>query len=73
MTYAIELLEKEKRQLETILNSWEVNHYPDARKERDNRLKDINDALEKLRKWKNTILMPQTKIRAADFVAVENI
>ena len=50
MTYAIELLEKEKHQLEIILNSWELLHHSDVRKERDKRLKDINDALEKLKK-----------------------
>ena len=49
MTHAIELLETEKKQLEMVLSEWELDHYPEARKERDKRLDDINQALEKLR------------------------
>ena len=46
MTYAIQLLEAEKRQLETVLSEWELDHYPEARKVRDERLKDINEAIQ---------------------------
>ena len=49
MTHAIELLETEKKQLEIVLSEWELDHYPEARKERDKRLNDIKQALEKLR------------------------
>ena len=49
MTYAIQILETERKQLETILNHWELSHYPEARKERDNRLNDIKQALELLK------------------------
>ena len=47
--YAIELLETEKKQLEIVLSEWELDHYPEARKERDKRLNDVKQALEKLR------------------------
>ena len=49
MNYAIQILETERKQLETILNHWELSHYPEARKERDNRLNDIKQALELLK------------------------
>ena len=49
MTHAIELLETEKKQLEMVLSEWELDHYPDARKVRDEKLNDIKQALEKLR------------------------
>ena len=53
MDYAIELLEKEKHQLEIILSIWELDHYPDARKERDKRLKDLEKAIEILKNYQS--------------------
>ena len=50
MTHAIELLETEKKQLEIVLSEWELDHYPEARKERDMRLNDIKQALEILKR-----------------------
>ena len=50
MNYAIELLQTEKRQLETVLSEWALDHYPDARKVRDERLKDINEAIQLIEK-----------------------
>jgi len=48
MKYAIEILEK--KQLEIVLSEWELDHYPEARKERDKRLKDLEKAIEILKR-----------------------
>jgi len=48
MSYAIEVLEKEKALIEKALNNWESKEYPEAKKERDKRLKELNEAIEKL-------------------------
>lgn len=45
MNYAIKILEDEKSSLEMALNKWESKEYPNAKKEREKRLKDINEAL----------------------------
>jgi len=47
--YAIEVLEKEKQLLNDCLSDWDLQKYPEARKERENRLKDINETLKMLR------------------------
>ncbi len=46
MNYAIEVLEKEKQLIEKALSGWDLDKYPDARKERDRRLKDLKKAIE---------------------------
>jgi len=48
MNYALELLEKEINVLQSILSKWEEDHYPEARKLRDIRLKSLLSAIEKL-------------------------
>lgn len=48
MTYAIEILEKEKELLIKCLNEWNIQTYPEAKKEREKRLNDINNALQLL-------------------------
>jgi len=45
MNYAIEILKKDKAFLEAALNNWEADHYPEARKDRDKKLKEINEAI----------------------------
>jgi len=49
MYYAIEVLEKERQLIKDCLSTWEKENYPEAKKEREQRLKDINNALEKLK------------------------
>ena len=45
MKYSIEVLEKEKQLLEKCLSDWELNKYPEARKERLNKLTDLNNVI----------------------------
>lgn len=49
MDYAIFILEKEKGYIEKCLSEWQSENYPDAKKERDKKLKSINEAITKLR------------------------
>ena len=42
MNYSIEILEKEKHLLNSCLSAWDLNHYPEARKDRQKRIDDIN-------------------------------
>lgn len=48
MGYAIEILEKEKQILEKCLSEWDCKNYPEAKKEREERLKSINKAIKNL-------------------------
>lgn len=48
MNYAVFILEKEKGYLEKCLSEWQSENYPDAKKERNAKLKSINDAIVKL-------------------------
>lgn len=48
-SYAVEVLEKEKQLLKKCLSEWDVKQYPEARKEREDRLKSINKAINHLR------------------------
>ena len=48
MKYAIELIEREINLLQRCLSEWECKEYPDAKKERDKRLNELNEALNKL-------------------------
>lgn len=43
--YSIEVLEKERQLLNDCLSEWDLKQYPEARKERENRLKDIDETL----------------------------
>jgi hypothetical protein len=47
--YSIDVLEKERNLIKDCLSNWEKENYPEAKKEREQRLKDINNALEKLK------------------------
>jgi hypothetical protein len=48
MNYAIEILENELNILQRCLNEWDSQMYPEAKKERQKRLNDINNAIDKL-------------------------
>jgi hypothetical protein len=41
MNYSIEILEKEYQLLNGCLTSWDLNHYPEVRKDRQKRLDDV--------------------------------
>ena len=45
MKYAIELIEREISLLERCLIVWECKEYPEAKKQRDKRLNELNEAL----------------------------
>jgi archaellum biogenesis ATPase FlaH len=45
MNYAIEILEKEKSLIEKALTNWETKEYPEAKKQREKRLNELNDAI----------------------------
>lgn len=47
--YAIEILENEIRLLEKCLSEWDINRYPESRRIRDKRLKDLQNALDKIK------------------------
>jgi hypothetical protein len=49
MKYAIEILEKEKFILEKCLSEWDDKNYPDARKERNEKYKNLQKAIEYLK------------------------
>jgi hypothetical protein len=46
MKYAIEILQKEKDLISDALSKWEMEYYPDAKKAREDRLKQLNRAIE---------------------------
>jgi hypothetical protein len=46
MKYAIEILQKEKTLISDALSKWEMEYYPEAKKVREDRLKQINRAIE---------------------------
>ena len=50
MKYSIEVLEKEKELLERCLSNWELKNYPEARKQRSNKLSDLITAIEILKR-----------------------
>ena len=49
MNYAIEILEKEMQLLEKCLSKWDEENYPEARKERNDRLRNLVKAIEYLK------------------------
>jgi len=49
MNHAIEILEKEKELLERCLSDWDLKHYPEARKNRNCKLRDLKNAINKLK------------------------
>jgi ribosomal protein L15E len=46
MKYALEILQKEKDLITDALSKWEMEYYPEAKKVRVDRLKQINRAIE---------------------------
>jgi hypothetical protein len=46
MKYAIEILKKEKALISDALSKWETEYYPEAKKVRVDRLKQLNRAIE---------------------------
>ncbi len=48
MNYAIEILKKHKKHIENTPLFHETGYYPEARKDRDKKLKEINEAIELL-------------------------
>jgi hypothetical protein len=46
MKYALEILQKEKTLILDALSKWEMEYYPEAKKVREDRLKQINRAIE---------------------------
>lgn len=53
INYSIEVLEREKYLLNMCLSTWDENHYPEARKERERKLKDIENTLNKIKNDKS--------------------
>ena len=49
MDYAIEILEKEYELIGNCLSKWELEKYPEARKERNDKLKNLTKAIEYLK------------------------
>jgi len=49
MNYAIKILEKEYELIEKCLSNWDLEKYPEARKERNDKLKDLTKAIEYLK------------------------
>ena len=45
LNYALETLQKERELVDRALNNWEKQKYPEARKERERRLNDLNKAI----------------------------
>lgn len=45
MRYSIEILEKERDILIKCLSEWQSKNYPDAKKEREKRLNDIDECI----------------------------
>lgn len=50
MNEAVFILEREKKLLEDCLKGWESENHPEAFKQRNKKLKEINNALEILKK-----------------------
>ena len=55
MEYVINLLQRDKYLLEKCLNEWECSEYPTAKKEREDKLTEINKAIKLLTNDTNTI------------------
>ncbi|MFP4365495.1 MAG: hypothetical protein ACLFQA_00240 [Bacteroidales bacterium] len=49
MNYAIHILTNEKRYIEAALSKWEADHYPEARKDRDKKLREINEGIKSIK------------------------
>jgi len=49
MNYAIEILEEESDRLQKCLSDWDLKCYPEARAERERKLKSLEKAINKLK------------------------
>lgn len=52
MDYALQILENERALIEKALSKWELNKYPEVRKDRDKKLESLNRAIEKIKQLK---------------------
>jgi len=50
MSYALKILNDEKFRIEQALSEWDLNKYPEARKERKKRLEDIDNIINLIKK-----------------------
>jgi hypothetical protein len=55
MNYSIEILEEEKRVLNICLSNWDLNTYPEAHKERQKKIEDLNYSISILKCVKDGI------------------
>tara|TARA_R110000850_G_scaffold211328_2_gene337176 strand:+ start:228 stop:386 length:159 start_codon:yes stop_codon:yes gene_type:complete len=51
MNYAIDILEKEKHLIIKCLSEWQLSKYPEARKDRDKKLLDLDNAIKKIKDY----------------------
>jgi len=54
MKYALEILQKEKDLITDALSKWEMEYYPEAKKVREDRLKQLNRAIEVILKYEQS-------------------
>jgi len=47
--YAIKILEKEIYLLSNCLSDWHISQYPEAKKEREIKLKELKESIKKLK------------------------
>lgn len=50
MYYAIEVLEKERQLIKDCLSTWEKEKYPEARQQREIKLKELEKGIETLKR-----------------------
>lgn len=55
MTHALDILKTEKRQLEKCLSEWQSEQYPDAKEQRDRKLRSCEKAITCLELVRNGI------------------
>ena len=67
MNYALITLLAERNRIYNALNEWEKEKYPEARKIREQRLKDLDNAIELIQVG-NVESIPLTKEDIKDFV-----
>lgn len=62
--YAIEIIEKEIVLLEKCLSEWDCLNHPDAKKDRENKLKDLKNILKII---KNNIMNTNFRVKGRKF------
>ena len=53
MNHAIHILKTEQKILKKCLSEWDLKNYPEARKLREKKLKQITEVLNKLNNYEN--------------------